>query len=81
MVRPKRRKKITQALVVALKKKLKGFLPFFPDFISILQTFAKSGKLVGKRQDFFKNSRLYEPWSHHKMQSLGSGDKSVRADI
>ena len=28
----------------------------FPDFISILQTFFRSGKLLSKFQDFFKNS-------------------------
>ena len=31
---------------------------FFPDFNSFFQTFSKSGKLLGKFQDFFKNSRL-----------------------
>ena len=30
----------------------------FPAFISIFQTFSRSGKLLGKFQDFFKNSRL-----------------------
>ena len=30
-----------------------------PDFISIFKTFSRSGKLLGKFQDFFKNSRLY----------------------
>ena len=29
-----------------------------PNFISIYKTFSRSGKLLGKFQDFFKNSRL-----------------------
>ena len=54
-----KRKKLTyKVLVVALKKKLKTFYHFFPDFISIFQTFSTSGKLLSKFQDFFKNSRL-----------------------
>ena len=36
----------------------KNFLPFFPDFISVFQTSSRSGKLLDKFQDFFKNSRL-----------------------
>ena len=55
-----KRKKLTyKVLVVALKKKTQDFLSFFPDFISIFQTFSRSGKLLGKFQDFFKNSRVY----------------------
>ena len=46
-----------KALAVALKKKLKTFY-YFPDFISIFQTFSSSGKLLDKFQDFSKNSRL-----------------------
>ena len=42
---------------VTLKKR-KDFLPFFQDFNSISQTFSRSEKLLGKFQDFFKNSRL-----------------------
>ena len=34
-----------------------NFLPFFPDFVSIFQTFSRSGKLLGKFQDYYKNSR------------------------
>ena len=34
----------------------------FADLISIFQTISISGKFLGKFQDFFKNSRLYEPW-------------------
>ena len=40
------------------KKKTHDVLPFFPDYISILQTFSGSGKLLGKFQDFSKNLRL-----------------------
>ena len=39
-------------------QKTQDFLPFFQDFTSIFQTFPRSGKLLGKFQDFFKNSRL-----------------------
>ena len=39
-------------------KKTPDFLPFFQDFTSIFPTFPGSGKLPGKFQDFFKNSRL-----------------------
>ena len=39
--------------IEALKKQKNAFL-----FISIYQTFTRSGKLLGKFQDFFKNSRL-----------------------
>ena len=39
-------------------KKTQDFLPFFQDFSSIFQTFSRSEKLLGKFQDFFKNSRL-----------------------
>ena len=39
-------------------KKNQDFLRFFQDFTSIFQTFSRSGKLLGKFQDFFKNSRL-----------------------
>ena len=28
------------------------------DFLQLFQTFSRSGKLLGKFQDFFKNSRL-----------------------
>ena len=53
-------KDTSKALVVALKKKQKNSRLFtiFPDFISIFQTFFRSGKLLGKFQDFFKNLRL-----------------------
>ena len=30
------------------------FLPFFQDFICIFQTFSRSGKLLGKFQDFLR---------------------------
>ena len=39
------------------KEKRKTFY-HFPNFISIFQTFSRSGKLLGKFQDFFKNSQL-----------------------
>ena len=40
-------------------KNLKTFYLFFKTvFISIFQTFSRSRKLLGKFQDFFKNSRL-----------------------
>ena len=42
----------------SFKKKNQDFLPFFQDFTSILQTFSGSGKVLGKCQDVFKNSRL-----------------------
>ena len=48
------KKKITyKAFIVALKKKIKlnTFLRFF-------QTFSRSGKFLGKFQDYFKDSRL-----------------------
>ena len=33
-------------------------ISFFPDIVSIFQTFSRSGKLLGKFQLFLKNSRL-----------------------
>ena len=45
------------ALVVALKNCSRLF-SVFPDFISIFQTFYRSGELLGKFQDFFNDSRL-----------------------
>ena len=39
-------------------KTTQDFLPFFQDFISIFQTFSRSGKLLGKFQVLFKGSRL-----------------------
>ena len=50
---PKWKKFTFKTLVVALKIKTQDFLPFFPDFISIFQTFSRSGKLLGKFQVFF----------------------------
>ena len=41
---------------VAVEEKIKTI---FPNFLSIFQTFSRSGKLLGKFQDFLKNSRLY----------------------
>ena len=35
-----------------------SILPFFQDFISNLQTFSRSGKLLRKLEEFFKISRL-----------------------
>ena len=55
----------SKALAVALKKtktknkkSLKAFYLFSRPNIPILQTFSRSGKLLGKFQSFFKNSRL-----------------------
>ena len=39
-------------------KKFYRLFTIFPDFIFIFQTFSRSGKLVCKFPDFFKNSRL-----------------------
>ena len=44
--------------LLQLSKKTQDILPFFQDFVSIFQTFSRSGKLLGKYQDFYKNSRL-----------------------
>ena len=46
-----------KAVYVTWEKKTRLFT-IFSDFISIFQTFSRSGKLLGKFQDFFKNSRL-----------------------
>ena len=46
-----------KAFAVALKKKIRLFT-IFPNSISVFQTFSRFGKLLGKFQDFFKNSRL-----------------------
>ena len=46
-----------QSTCVTLEKNTQDFI-IFPDFISIFQTFSRSGQLLGKFQDFFKNSRL-----------------------
>ena len=35
------------------------FKTIFPDFISLFQTFSRSGKLLAKFRGFFKNSRLF----------------------
>ena len=50
--------------VVALKKnKTPDFLTLFPDFISIFETFSRSGKLLGKLPGIFQEFKtLYEPW-------------------
>ena len=45
-------KKIPYTAIVAFKKKNLKL------FVSIFQTFSRSGKLLDKFQDFFKNSRL-----------------------
>ena len=37
---------------------MKSFEKKPQDFLSFSQTFSRSGKLLGKFQDFFKNSRL-----------------------
>ena len=47
-----------EALVVALKKTNLTLFTIFPDILSTFQTFSRSGKLLGKFQDFFKDSRL-----------------------
>ena len=47
-----------KALDISWKKKTRHFT-IFSDFISIIQTFCRSGKLLGKFQNFFKNSRLW----------------------
>ena len=39
-------------------KKNSRLFTIFHDFTSIFQTLSKSGKLLGKFQDIFKNSRL-----------------------
>ena len=46
------------------KKKNSRFFTIFPDFISIFQTVPTSGKLLGKFQDFFKNSQLCTNTGH-----------------
>ena len=51
-------KDTSKALVVALKKKNQNFLPFFQTLSPFSRLFSRSGKLLGKFQDFFKNSRL-----------------------
>ena len=45
-----------KALVVVALKKILTLFTIFPDFISTFQTFFRSGKLLRKFQDFFKNS-------------------------
>ena len=50
-------KNITCAALVAFKK-TQHFFPFFQDLTSIFHSFSRSGKFLGKFQDFFKNSRL-----------------------
>ena len=54
-------KKFTyEALAIALeKKKNSKLVTNFPDFTSIFKTFFRSGKLLGKFQEF---KTLYEPW-------------------
>ena len=54
---PKQNKKNYEVLVIALKTNLR-LLTIFPDFLSIFQTCSRLEKLLGKFQDFFKNSRL-----------------------
>ena len=49
-------KNITCEALVAFKKTQD--LPFFQDLTSTFHTFSRSGKFLGKFQDFFKNSRL-----------------------
>ena len=46
-----------KAFAEALKKKWTLFT-ILPNSISVFQTFSWFGKLLGKFQDFFKNSRL-----------------------
>ena len=57
---PRGKKFTFEALVVALEKKKKNFklATNFLDFTSILKTFFRSGKLLGKFQEF---KTLYEP--------------------
>ena len=57
---PRGKKFTYEALVVALKKKKKNFklATNLLDFTSILKTFFRSGKLLGKFQEF---KTLYEP--------------------
>ena len=47
-----------EALALALKKKNLTLFIIFPDILSTFQTFSRSRKVLGKFQDFFKNSRL-----------------------
>ena len=62
---PKWKKKFIYKVLVGALEQTQDFLPFFPDFISVFQTFSRSGKLLGKFQDFFKNSRLCMKPVHH----------------
>ena len=55
-------------------KKLR-LLTIFPDFISILKTFPRSEKLLGKFQDFQEFKTLYEPWCTFKSLPLPLGRK------
>ena len=48
---PKQKKKFQ-------KKNISRLFTIFQDFTSIFQTFSTSGKLLGKFEDIFKNSRL-----------------------
>ena len=52
------RKNFTCKALIVTFKTTQDFLPFFQDSISIFQTFSRSGKLLSKFQDLFKNSRL-----------------------
>ena len=54
-IQPKQKIFTHKALVVAYKKN--SFFPFSRLYL-YFQTFSRSGKLLGKFQDFFKNSRL-----------------------
>ena len=51
----------------SFKKKLQTFYNF-PDLVSNFQTFSMPGKLLCKFQDFFKNSRLYEPCDYYNFR-------------
>ena len=75
-IRFEQRKKFTcKALVVALKKN-----QIFPELISILQTFSRFGKLPGQSQDFFTNSRLYEPTVNENEEGKAGGIETCAVD-
>ena len=75
-IRFEQRKKFTcKALVVPLKKK-----QIFPELISILQTFSRFGKLPGQSQDFFTNSRLYEPTVNENEEGKAGGIETCAVD-
>ena len=63
-----------KTLIIVTFKTTQDFLPFFQDFISIFQTFSRSGKLLGKFQDLFKNSRLFKNSDNKILTVFGNSD-------